>query len=231
MKRTAFLLAALLLFCAETIRAEVYTIDFNRGTTSGKTSGYSGLPSNNAAAFCTEGWENIADYSESYCFYRNTGCGIRLGKTNGTGQANIVITFSEEIQSHSIEKIVVFASRGTDDLDAEMTVHAGTNAVTRAFSFADMKEYDASNPESSNYVLPDIVVDKKFKMLKIAARNTNFAMVHRIDIYTWDNEDAIHSPYKFVDEMGSFYNLLGQRIGKPSQGAIYIKDGKKYIFK
>ena len=229
MKRTAHIFAALLLLCAGILRAEVYTIDFNKGTTSGKSSGFTGLPVNDPAAFCVEGGENIADYSESNCFCRNTGCGIRIGKMNGSGPADIIFTFSEAIQSHSIAKIVVYASRGTDNSDAVMTVHAGTNTATGTISFTDMKDYDALNPESTNYMLPEIIVDRKFKKLKIAARNTNFVMLHRIDIYTWDDEDAILLPHNSADEMGVFYNLAGQRISKPSKGGIYICDGKKHI--
>lgn len=186
MKRAAFLLALLLLLCTGVLQAKLYTIDFNLGTTGGKANGFTGLPSNNPALFCVSGWENIAEFTVSNCFYRNTGCGVRIGKTTGGGQAYFTITFSEEIQSQGIVKIVVYASRGTDDMDAEMGIYAGTNTVTCAVGFADMKGYDAAKPESENYILPDVVVEKKFKKLRIETRNTNFVMLHRIDIYTAD---------------------------------------------
>lgn len=231
MKRTAYFLSALLLFCMETLRAEVFTIDFNKGTSGGELSGFNSLPKNNLGVFCTEGMENIAEYSESNCFYRNTGCGIRIGKLSGSGQAYIIFTFSDAIQSQIIEKIVVYASRGTNNSDAHLEVYAGTSTVTGAFSFADMMAYDSSNPESSNYILPEILVGRKFKMLKIAARTPNFVMLHRIDIYTTDDEDAILLPRNYVDEMGVFYNLTGQRISKPLLGRMYIQGGRKYIVK
>ena len=44
------------------------------------------------------------------------------------------------------------------------------------------------------------------------------------------DEDAIHLPTEFVDEMGDIYNIAGQRVNKPSQG-IYIRGGRKYVGK
>lgn len=191
MRIPAFILAAVLMLCPGILRAELYTIDFNMGTTNGKANGFTGLPSNNPAIFCASGWENIAEYSESNCVYRNTACGIRIGKTNGGGQADFTITFSEQIQSQGIVKIVVYASRGTDNLNAEMGIYAGTNTATSTITFADMKGYDASEPESENYILPEIIVERTFKKLRIAARNTNFVMLHRIDIYTADKASLV----------------------------------------
>ena len=77
-----------------------------------------------------------------------------------------------------------------------------------------------------------MVVNKEFKDLKFQAPKGGYVMLHRIEIYTMDDgsEDAIVSLKEFVDEMGVFCNLEGQRIKKPLHG-IYIKDGKKYIFK
>ena len=231
MRRTSLLLRVLLLLSPGILRAEVYTIDFNRGTASGSSGNYVALPSDNAASFCHEGAEHIAGYSFSSCFYRSTGCGIRIGKLNGTGQAYIVFTLSEEIQSHSIAQIVVYASRGTNADGAEMGVYAGTNTATCSFSFADMTVYAPSAPESSTYILPEIIVDRRFKMLKVAARNTNFVVLHRIDIHTWDDEDALCPPRILSDGMGILYNMKGQRIGQPLPGKIYIRDGRKCILK
>ena len=191
MKRLAYLLSVLLLLCTGVLQAKLYTIDFNLGTTNGQANGFTSLPSNNPALFCASGWENIAEYTESNCVYRNTACGIRIGKTNGGGQANFTITFSEEIQSLGIVKIVVYASRGTDNPDAEMGIYAGTNTVTCTVGFPDMESYDASKPESENYILPEVIVERKFKKLMIATRNTNFVMLHRIDIYTADEASIV----------------------------------------
>jgi len=223
---------ALLLFCPSSLWAEVYTIDFNRGNAGGNANGFSGLPDNNAESFCKAGWENIAEYSQSFCYYKSTGSGIRIGKTSGSGLADILITFSEEIQGKNITKIVVYASKGTDDMDAVLSIYAGTNEVTKTIGFADMNRYDSSYPESSNYILPDIILGRMFKMLKIAARNPNFVMLHRIDIYTSDDsdDDAIMLPASDVDDKDVPYNLSGQRVGKPFRG-IYIRGGRKFVVK
>lgn len=44
------------------------------------------------------------------------------------------------------------------------------------------------------------------------------------------DEDAVHFPTEFVDEMGDIYNFAGQRVSKPSQG-VYIRGGRKYVGK
>ena len=206
MKRIVYIFVALL-FCVSSLWAEVYTIDFNKGTKMGDNS-YSGLPKNNAAAFCINGSENILGYSKSDCFYNDKGCGLRIGELSAgsTGSAFLIVTFSKEIQEKYIVKIVVYASRGTSEESAELGIYAGTNEVTREFSFAKMKDYDSSYPESSNYILPEIVLERSFKMLKIQAQNPNYAMLHRIDIYTADEASLTLPAQSGVTHYATFSN-------------------------
>ena len=232
MKATAYSLATLLLwFCFGILRANVYSVDFNKGTVSGtfiKTSVKGVSP----VSFCATGADVFTLHSNTRsCFYDSNGCGIRVGDASGTGQAPFILTLCDEIQSQVIVKIVVYASRGTQDTNASLKVYAA-NDVIGEVSFADMQDYDTNFPESANYVLPEISLYKKFKNLQIEARNTNFVILHRIDIYTADDnfEDAICQPKASVDEEEVFYNIVGQRISQPSRG-IYIKGGRKYLAK
>ncbi len=225
-------LLALFLLCAGVLDAKVYTIDFNRGTVAG-TSLKTSVTGVSPAYFCSEGSEFFTLHTNTrYSFYNDKGCGIRIGRETGSGEVPFVITLSEEIQSKAITKIVVCASRGTSDESGTLTVSAG-NVATQTFSFADMKDYETAFPESSTYILPEIKTGSQFKMIQVAARNTNFVVLHRIDIYTsdGDSQDAILSPKDFADEMGVFCNIAGQRISKPLQGGIYIRGGKKILVK
>ena len=230
MKRAACLLTVLSMLSMANLKAEVYTIDFNCGTVSGKkinTSVSSAVP----ADYCSSGADFFTlNPSTLNCFYDGSGCGLRIGKESRDGYAFIILNLSEEIQSKTVVRIVVYASRGTAEPEAKLSIFAGSNTVTAEYVFADMLDYNPSTPESSSYMLPDIDLEKKFKNLKVQAQNTNFAILHRIDIYTEDDssEDAIPSPKVSVDEMDVFWNLAGQRIQKPSRG-IFIKVGKKYV--
>ena len=214
------------------LKAEVYTIDFNCGTVSGKKINTS-VSSAEPADYCSSGADFFTlNPSTLNCFYNSSGCGLRIGKETRDGYAFVILNLSEEIQSKTVVRIVVYASRGTAEPEAKLSIFAGSNMVTAEYVFANMMDYNPSAPESSNYMLPDIDLEKKFKNLKIQAQNTNYAILHRIDIYT-DNdgsEDAIRSPKISADEKEVFWNLAGQRIGKPSQG-LYIKGGKKYLVK
>ena len=196
MKRIAYIFAALLL-CLDTLRAEVYTIDFNRGTKSGTKLETSVTNGETAASLCSAGADYIKEVAASRCYYNTSGCGIRVGKTSGiAGQPNIVFTLCDEIQAKYVVKIVVYASRGTSAADADFGVYAGTSEATQTTSFADMKDYDATFPESSNYMLPEIILERRFKMLKVQAQNTNYIVLHRIDIYTADEASLTLSAAK-----------------------------------
>lgn len=200
MKKIAYIFAALL-FCVSSLWAEVYTIDFNKGTVSGgniKTSLGTSVAINE---YCTLGTNLFTLTNVSDCFYDSSGCGIRIGKESGTGQALFLITLCEEIQNKYIVKIVVYASRGTNNATAEFNVYAGTNDVTKTIYFADMLDYSSSNPESSNYVLSGIALGKSFKKLKLEARNSNCVILHRIDIYT----DKESQSFTLPAQSGSTY--------------------------
>ena len=230
MKRTILLFAALLGLCTG-IGAKVYTIDFNLGTVSG-TSIKTSVKGKSPVDFCSLGADLFTLHTSTRSsFYNSEGCGIRIGDASGTGQAPFILTLCDEIQDKYIVKIVVYASRGTQNADASFKVYAA-NDVLREISFADVKDYDASAPLSTEYILPDINLKRKFKNLQVEGRNTNYVILHRIDIYTSDDdsEDAIPSTKVSFDETCDFYNLAGQRVSKPSRG-IYIKGGKKYAVK
>lgn len=187
MKRSTYIRSLFVAFffcCLDSLYAKVYTIDFNCGTIGGGYSGYSALPSDNAAAFCSSGEGNLSAYSKDDSYYISKGCGIRIGKASGSGQAYFIATLSQEIQSKYIVKVVIYASKGTQNSDASIKIYAGTNTVTEEISFADMQNYNSSYQESSNYRLSDVILEKKFKNLKIQTQNPNYVMLHRIDIYT-----------------------------------------------
>lgn len=229
MKGTAHILAALLLWlCSGVLRAEVYTIDFNRGTVSG-TYIRTSVKGVATATLCTAGADFFALHANTRaCFYNSEGCGIRIGEASGTGQAPFIMTLCDAIQNEDIVRVVVYASRGTTDNNASFKVYAA-NDVIGEIDFSEMKDYDPTHPESTVYVLPAIDLQKRFKNLMVEARNTNYVILHRIDIYTSDgSEDGICSPMISFDEMGVFCNLAGQRTSNPSHG-IYIKGGKKYV--
>ena len=191
MKRAAALGLIFALFCAMNLRAEVYTIDFNRGTVSGKSK-YTKIDDNiSSELICSSGASYFIASSIDDSYYNDKGCGLRIGQTSSSGQAFVIFTLSEAIQSKTIDKVVIYASRGTtnESVNLEVTVGAITSST---ISFANIKDYDSSYPASSNYMLPEINVNGKFKNLKVEARNTNYIILHRIDIVI--SEDDVTLP-------------------------------------
>jgi len=226
MKRVVHLFVALLLFCTGNLKAEVYTIDFNRGTVNGLSIN-SNVEGVEPSYYCTEGSDLFALHDRtSKCYYNDKGCGIRIAASNGIGMFIISLPAST-----SISKVVAYASKVLNNTSSTLTFFAG-NTEIKTFSNEELKTYSTENPASTYYQLLDIVVNREFKDLKFQAPKGGYVMLHRIDIYTASDgsEDAIHSPKELVDEMGGFCNLAGQHISKPSHG-IYIKRGKKYIVK
>lgn len=123
-------------------------------------------------------------------YYNDKGCGLRIGQTSSSGQAFVIFTLSEAIQSKTIDKVVIYASRGTTDASADLKVTVG--AITSStINFANIKDYNSSYPASSNYMLPEINVNGSFKNLKVEARNTNYAILHRIDIIISEDNVAL----------------------------------------
>ena len=182
-------LAVLFLLCSSAL-AEVYTIDFNRGTVGGK-SGYTGLTDNiSSELICSSGASYFVASNVDDAYYNSKGCGIRIGQASSSGQAYVIFTLSAEIQSKRVDKIVIYASRGTTDASADLKVTVG--AITSStISFANIKDYNSSYPASSNYMLPEINVNGSFKNLKVEARNTNYAILHRIDIIISEDNVAL----------------------------------------
>ncbi|MBO7120072.1 MAG: hypothetical protein J6W03_07115 [Bacteroidaceae bacterium] len=222
MKPITTLIASLLLLCSVSLRAEVYTIDFNLGTVSGmsiKTSVAGVLPSK----FCSAGADLFTLHTSTVRSYYNTnGCGIRIGSTNGKGI--FIISLAEK---KFISKVVVYASKIEENSELEFHTADGLQKV---FDSEEMKGYSAASPASTDYRLPDVFVGAEIKDLKFQTNIGKSVVLHRIDIYTANDgsEDAVTAPAASLDEMGDFYNLVGQRIAKPLHG-IYIRGGKKYI--
>lgn len=185
----AKILAVLFLLCSSAL-AEVYTIDFNRGTVGGK-SRYTSLTDNiSSELICSSGASYFVASNVDDGYYNNNGCGIRIGQASSSGQAFVIFTLSEAIQSKTIDKVVIYASRGTTNESANLEVMVG--AITSStISFANIKDYNSSYSASSNYMLPEINVNGSFKNLKVEARNTNYAILHRIDIIISEDNVAL----------------------------------------
>lgn len=191
MIRRTSILAVLVLLCSSAW-AEVYTIDFNRGTYN-NFGNYSSLPSNNAAAFCQRGADYISEYSADGCSYydisNKRGCGVRIGVQKNSGTSFLLITLCSDIQSKIIEKVIIYASRGTTNTTAVMSVL--TKDITQSISFEDMMEYNSSLPESSNYALPSISINNSVPKLQIKVNNPNYIILHRIDIIISEDNVAL----------------------------------------
>lgn len=84
----AKILAVLFLLCSSAL-AEVYTIDFNRGTVGGK-SRYTSLTDNiSSELICSSGASYFVASNVDDGYYNNNGCGIRIGQTSSSGQAYV----------------------------------------------------------------------------------------------------------------------------------------------
>ena len=358
MKRAATLGLIFALFCATNLRAEVYTIDFNRGTYN-NYSNYTSLSKNiDVAAFCQRGADYISEYSADGCSYydisNKRGCGVRIGVQKNSGTSFLLITLCSDIQSKIIEKVIIYASRGTTNTTAALTSISINNSVPKLQIKVNNPNYiilhridiiisednvalpaqngekhyatfssdkatffpsdvtvskvsvndghlvvtaletqdgfgtkgcyvpantgvllSSSNENTSYYSLEgetlDALTDNMLKpaseemtgsgkFYKLAyddyanktglgfywgaenggaftcSSGTAYLYVptsSSVKGYVLDDaadEDAIHIPAEFVDEMGDIYNIAGQRVNKPSQG-VYIRGGRKYVGK
>ena len=183
MRRAAHTLGlffALLMLLPVSLYAEVYSIDFNRGSKSGGSISTTLKDDVSANDFCSAGASYITEISIADCFYDNAGCGLRIGKETGSGFAYVTFTLSAEISSKSIERIVVYASRETSDTDSDLQVNV--SGLSQKISYADILAYDSSTPGSLGYMLLAVDINKQVRQLQIKARNTDFVMLHRIDI-------------------------------------------------
>lgn len=227
MRRIAYIFAALFLLCTG-IRAEVISIDFNRGTlVTGMSLVTAVKPTTNPQLYCNSGFQFVNLHNSTRnCFYNDRGCGIRIGAGDGDGW--FILHLAD--MAVYVSKVVVYASKVADNALSQLTIKGGS-VFEYTINNSELKDYTESFPASEHYVLPEVVVGKSFVNLRLDAPKQGYVVLHRIDIYTGSNsdEDAIRSPAAFVDEMGNFCNLLGQQISKPLHG-MYIKGGKKYVF-
>lgn len=223
MSRTPSILSLLLLLCAGNLRAQVYTIDFNRGTVSG-TRIESDLEAEGVTPqdFCSEGADlfTLNDVTQN-CRFDAQGCGIRIA--TGGGRGLFVISLDGK---KAISKVVAYASKVPRDTKSTLLFNAA-NELMCTFANEELPEYSSAKPESENYKLPDIVVNRFVRDLMFQVYRNNLVMLHRIDIYLTD-EDAVHLPTESSDGMGYFCNLQGQRVSHPRHG-IFIRDGKKVV--
>lgn len=177
---TLGLFFALLMLLPVSLYAEVYSIDFNRGAKSGGLIGTSLKDDVSAHDFCSAGASYITEISIADSFYDNAGCGLRIGKETGSGFAFVTFTLSPEISSKAIERVVVYASRETYDTSYDLQVNV--NSLLQTVSYADILPFGSSDSGSLGYMLPAVDINKQVPKLQIKARNTNFVMLHRIDI-------------------------------------------------
>ena len=227
MRRIAYIFAALFLLCTGD-RAEVISIDFNRGTQVTGTSLVTAVkPSTNPQLYCNSGSQFVNLHSSTRnCFYNDRGCGIRIGAGDGDGWFILHLADTAVY----VSKVVIYASKVPDNDLSQLTIKGGS-VFEYTINNNELKDYTESFPASENYVLPEVVVRQSFVNLRLDAPKQGYVVLHRIDIYTGtdSDDDAIHSPAAFVDEMDDFCNLSGQKTSKPLHG-IYIKGGKKYVF-
>lgn len=184
------LLFALLMLLPVSLYAEVYSIDFNRGTKSGGVIATSLEDAVSANDFCSAGSSYITEISIADSFYDNAGCGLRIGKETGSGFAYVTFSLCTEISSKSIERVVVYASWETSDTDSDLQVNVSN--LSQKISYADILAYDSSDSGSLSYMLPAVDINKQVRQLQIKAHNTNFVMLHRIDIIM--SEDGLTLP-------------------------------------
>lgn len=188
MIRRTSILAVLVLLCSSAW-AEVYTIDFNRGTVSGGKITTALTKTTPISDYCNVGasYFSFGDgFANSY--YDNKGCGLRIANITGSGSGYVIFTFCDNIKNKIIEKVIIYASRGTTNTTAVMSVL--TKDITQSISFEDMMEYNSSLPESSNYALP-ISINNSVPKLQIKASHTDYIILHRIDIIISEDNVAL----------------------------------------
>jgi len=222
------LLTAFFLFYAGPLLAEVITIDFNKGTTSGTLINTVVDVEVPRTAYCQAGSDLFTLHSATqYSYYSSSGCGIRLSSKTKTGY--IILSLDGQ---KDIAKVVVYASKVAGNANSSLTVYAANEAV-KTFENGDLTAYSASNAASECYALPEVAVNRTFRDLKLKAPGGGYVMIHRLDIYIGneaDDDDAVRAPQAPPDEGNVLYNLLGQRISRPSRG-IFVRGGKKCLQK
>lgn len=188
MKRAATLGLIFALFCAMNLRAEVYTIDFNRGTRSGVSGINDGITEKtNPQLYCKSGYDFVTLHANTDgCFYDDKGCGIRIGSEKKEGE--FVLTLGST--AVYVSKIIVYASKVVGNTLSQLTIKGGS-VYTYEVENSALKDYSESNPSSEYYMLPEIVVDKSFINLQLKVPKRGIVMLHRIDIVISEDNVAL----------------------------------------
>lgn len=180
MIRRANILVLLCLLCP-TVWAEVYTIDFNRGTVNGttiKTKIDTSVPQEN---YCTAGADLFSLHSDTqYSYYNDNGCGILLSSSAKTGMFVFLLD-----DDKYITKVVAYASKVSGNTKSELDLWAAIKKI-KTFSNEELQAYSAGSSASTDYQLPDITVNERVKKIKFQATAGGYVMLHRIDIYIAD---------------------------------------------
>ena len=186
MKRHLFksLLTLALLFVYGNSWGDTYTIDFNKGTTSG-TSISSSLATN-VSTMCQSGAENVQSITGENCYYNAKGCGIRIASSKGNGQLNVV--FCDIIQNIAVSEIIVYASAVTEESKLVVTT-AGATAKNATYN--NLSVYTSEKSDSKNYQLTAISINGKLESLSFAAYKSQYVHIHRIDIITSSSDPII----------------------------------------
>lgn len=177
----SYLIILCLTFGIGTSWAEIYTIDFNKGTTNGTDIKTGTFPS--ISTLCQSGSEYIASYSNDGCYYNTKGCGIRIAKSNGDGSFNI--TLSESLKAKNVDKIVVYASKVYGNEKSSLTITtSGTVTTETTFGNSVLKAYSFPSQPNSAYILSDIKINGTLENLTFTAPSSGYVMLHQIDIVT-----------------------------------------------
>ena len=186
MKRHLFksLLTLALLFVYGNSWGDTYTIDFNKGTTSG-TSISSSLATN-VSTMCQSGAENVQSITGENCYYNAKGCGIRIASSKGNGQLNVV--FCDIIQNIAVSEIIVYASAVTEESKLVVTT---VGATAKNATYNNLSVYTSEKSDSKNYQLTAISINGKLESLSFAAYKSQYVHIHRIDIITSSSDPII----------------------------------------
>ena len=222
MKRIATLGFLFVLFCSSILRAEVYTIDFNRGTRSGVSGITKSLTNTtNPQLYCKSGYDLVTLHANTdKCFYHDKGCGIRIGSDMGDG--NFILTLGSA--ALYVSKIIIYASKVEGNTTARLTIKGGS-VYTCIVENSGLKEYSAENPISEYYMLPEIIIDKSFVNLQLLAPKQGYVMLHQIDIIF--SEDNITLPAQSGDTHYATFSS-GQATFFPSDvtvSKVSVNDG------
>ena len=215
------LLVVSLLFCPLFLRAEVYTIDFNRGTVNGIGGG--GINTliqkdTDPIVFCNFGSEYVTlngSYNKK-CYYNDKGCGIRIGANDGEGWFTLTLG---DVAVY-VSKIIVYASKLSGNTTSTLTI-VGGSVFSETISNSELKDYSSSSPASVNYSLSEVVVNSSFKNLQFKAPREGYVYLHRIDIIF--SEDALSLPFQsagtnyatFSNDKATFFPV-GSTVSKVS---------------